>query len=113
MRIELKKKIGSEFTIAIRKFNDGKLSESFHHFERIHVLGQKNIYWHVLSHIYMLKIALKTSSFGEIIGQLIRIPLAVLGSAIGVVPTGNTGGSNVGLFKRMPIPDELQVYFES
>jgi hypothetical protein len=32
----------------------------------------------------------------------------VLGSAVGVVPVGNTGGSDVSMFKRMPIEPELQ-----
>jgi hypothetical protein len=32
----------------------------------------------------------------------------MLGSAVGKVPVGNTGGSNVSMFKRMPIAPELQ-----
>ena len=42
------------------------------------------------------------------LGQLVRIVLGALGSAIGVVPIGNTGGSDVNMFKRMPIDPELQ-----
>ena len=37
-----------------------------------------------------------------------RLVLGVLGSAVGKVPVGNTGGSNVSMFKRMPIEPELQ-----
>jgi hypothetical protein len=36
-----------------------------------------------------------------------RILLGALGSAVGSVPTGNTGGSNVSMFRRMPIDPEL------
>jgi len=41
-------------------------------------------------------------------GQVVRLVLGVLGSAVGKVPVGNTGGSNVSMFKRMPIEPELQ-----
>jgi hypothetical protein len=43
-----------------------------------------------------------------VLGQIVRIVLGILGSTIGVVPVGNTGGSNVGMFARMPIEPELQ-----
>jgi hypothetical protein len=38
----------------------------------------------------------------------VRIVLGVLGSAVGVVPVGNTGGTDISMFKRMPIEPELQ-----
>jgi len=41
-------------------------------------------------------------------GQVVRLVLGMLGSAVGKVPVGNTGGSNVSMFKRMPIAPELQ-----
>jgi hypothetical protein len=37
------------------------------------------------------------------LGQAVRMVLAVFATAIGVFPPGNTGGSNVSMFKRMPI----------
>jgi hypothetical protein len=42
------------------------------------------------------------------LGQTVRILLGILGSAVGVVPVGNTGGTDIGMFKRMPIEPELQ-----
>ena len=42
------------------------------------------------------------------LGQTVRILLGILGSAVGVVPVGNTGGTDIGMFKRMPIDPELQ-----
>ena len=41
-------------------------------------------------------------------GQIARIVLGILGSAVGVVPVGNTGGTDISMFKRMPIEPELQ-----
>jgi hypothetical protein len=43
-----------------------------------------------------------------VFGQAARIVLGVLGSAVGVVPLGNTGGSTASMFRRMPIEPELQ-----
>ena len=37
-----------------------------------------------------------------------RIMLGITGSALGLVPAGNTGGSDISMFKRMPVPAELQ-----
>ena len=46
------------------------------------------------------------------LGQTVRILLGILGSAVGVVPVGNTGGTDIGMFKRMPIEPELQNIFD-
>ena len=40
--------------------------------------------------------------------QLFRIPTGVLGSMFGILPIGNTGGSNVPPFKKMEVRDDLQ-----
>ncbi|MGH8168532.1 MAG: DUF3703 domain-containing protein [Woeseiaceae bacterium] len=44
----------------------------------------------------------------HVIGQTVRIVLGVVGSAVGVVPVGNTGGTDISMFKRLPIAPELQ-----
>lgn len=41
-------------------------------------------------------------------GQIARIVLGMLGSIVGVVPIGNTGGTNISMFKRLPVEPELQ-----
>jgi hypothetical protein len=56
----------------------------------------------------MLKIGLKRRSLQEVSGQAARILLGALGSAVGVVPVGNTGGTNISMFKRLPIDRDLQ-----
>ena len=54
----------------------------------------------------MLGWALRTRSFKEAAGQVVRIIGAASKTAIGLVPQGNTGGSNVSPFKKMPLSDE-------
>jgi hypothetical protein len=48
----------------------------------------------------------------ESLGQLLRIVGASIGTPLGLVPQGNTGGTNVTSFKSMPIPPELAALIE-
>jgi hypothetical protein len=56
----------------------------------------------------MFEIELRRGNFGAVLGQLVRMALGALGSAVGVVPIGNTGGTNISMFKAMPVEIELQ-----
>jgi hypothetical protein len=86
----------------------GELQGAFAHLERAHVIGQSHVIPHVVAHWLMLLVALRQFQFIAAWGQVVRIIFGALGSAVGVVPTGNTGGSNVSMFKRMAIEPELQ-----
>ena len=55
----------------------------------------------------MLQVELRRHRPAAVIGQLIRIVLGALGSAVGVVPTGNTGGTDISMFKRRPIQPDV------
>lgn len=46
------------------------------------------------------------------VGQVLRILLGAIGSAIGVVPVGNTGGTNISMFQRLPVSPELQAIID-
>ena len=50
----------------------------------------------------------RQSNIQEVAGQIFRISGAVTKTIFGLIPSGNTGGSNVSPFKRMPISPELQ-----
>ena len=84
-----------------------RFEEAFIHLQRAHVLGQERVSSHVLSHWHMLGLAFRRRQPKAALGQIVRIVLGALGSAVGSVPTGNTGGSDVSMFKRMPIDAEL------
>ena len=84
--------------------------QAFVHLERAHVLGQQNAIPHVLSHWLMLRVAVHRREPAAILGQAARIVLGALGSIVGSVPTGNTGGTNISMFKHLPIqPDLLKI----
>jgi hypothetical protein len=84
------------------------LDGAFTHLERAHVLGQWHVGPHVLAHLGMLRIGWRRRDLREIVGQLLRIPGGAIGSAMGRVPRGNTGGARVSAFREMPIPPDLR-----
>ena len=81
---------------------------AFGHLERAHILGQWYVGAHTRAHLGMLRVGWLRRDAREILGQLLRIPGAMIGSALGRVPRGNTGGSNVSAFLEMPIAPELK-----
>lgn len=98
----------SEIALAKGFIARGELEAGFAHLERAHVIGQAFVVPHVRSHWLMLKVECRRRRPVAAVGQMVRIVLGALGSAVGVVPVGNTGGSDVSMFKRMPIGPELQ-----
>jgi len=113
MNDKLRNAFNAELAKGKHHFFKGDHPKAFHHFERAHVLGQFYVLPHVRSHIWMFFVGLRTGNLREIGGQLIRIPLGMIGSALGKVPKGNTGGANVKLSKTMPIPDDLAQYLNN
>ena len=112
LRITMTNKLKDIFYIELEKakvlINEKRYSESFIHLERAHVIGQKNVVLHTVSHLQMLKVAFLSKDMKEILGQLFRLPLGIVGSLVGIVPIGNTGGSNVSAFKRMELPEDIK-----
>lgn len=99
--------VEEELALARNDQNYGNKAEAFAHLENAHVLGQASTRLHVKVHVQMLLWAVKQGKIGEVFGQLFRIAGAATKTAFGLVPTGNTGGTNVSQFKVMPIKPEL------
>ena len=102
-----RKSLEEEFALAKRLMLQRRDAEAFAHLERAHVLGQEYVRPHLRSHWLMLEIAARRRDPVAVLGQVVRIVLGGLGSAIGKVPTGNTGGTDISMFKRMPIAADL------
>ena len=99
---------GQEIALARRLMSERRHDEAFPHPERAHILGQAHVRPHVMTHWLMLRIAVHRRQAHAAWGQVARIVLGAIGSAVGSVPIGNTGGSDISMFKRMPIAPELQ-----
>lgn len=98
--------VQAELTLACQARNRGDASSEFRHLENAHVLGQASTYWHVKVHVLMLRWAVRNSALAELWGQVIRVVGAATKTPFGLIPKGNTGGSNVSPFKTMPIRPE-------
>jgi hypothetical protein len=77
---------------------------AFHYLEDAHVIGQHST--------YMLKHGIKQCDPKEIIGQAFRLFGALTKTAIGFIPTGNTGGTNVSPFKPLPVSQDNQIILD-
>lgn len=103
-----KKAFEREIALAREFIAIGELEAGFYHLERAHVIGQPFVVPHAVCHYLMLGVELRRRRTEAALGQFVRIVLGILGSAVGVVPTGNTGGTDISMFKRMPVEPELQ-----
>jgi hypothetical protein len=107
MNIALKAAFEADMATAERFIQAGQLDRAMRHLERAHVLGQNHVVPHVRSHTAMFRIAVKRRSVADGRGQAARILLGAIGSAVGIVPTGNTGGTDLSMFARLPIDPEI------
>lgn len=104
--------IPNELKESDRLLAAGDAPAAFRHLERAHVLGQASTYDHTRVHWRMLRFGLMNRDLVEIWGQIIRLIGSVTKTPFGIYPRGNTGGANVYFFKRMPVPDDLQMILD-
>jgi hypothetical protein len=97
-----------EITRGRERIAAGDLVRAFQHLERAHVIGQTFVGAHAKAHWLMLSLEIHRGRVAAAFGQAVRLVLGVIGSAVGVVPIGNTGGTDISMFKRLPIAPELQ-----
>ena len=96
-----------EITLARGLMRRKEHDEAFVHLERGSCPRPAERARHVLSHWLMLTVAVHRREPAAILGQAARIVLGAVGSIVGSVPTGNTGGTNISMFKHLPIDPEL------
>lgn len=106
----LKKEFYIQLALGREALKKKHLKNAFYHFENAHILGQKHIIRHTISHYWMLIFGIKSKSIKEITGQFFRIVASLLFTLIWV-PEGNTGGTNISPIKIIPIRKELKKYF--
>ena len=71
--------------------------------EEAHIFSQPDAAMHVYVHWKIFPLAKKQRDRSEILGQVLRLLLALPSSVFRVYPAGNNGRSNVGLFSPMPL----------
>ncbi len=91
----------------------GEVSVAWAALEREHIIGQPYLGAHFRCHLSMLGFAIELRDWRELRGQILRLLLAPLGNALGRLPVGNNGRSNVSAFAPMEIPADLTARIES
>ncbi|MDY7225050.1 DUF3703 domain-containing protein [Hyalangium rubrum] len=105
-------RLSSHFEAELRQAQEaeahGEREAAWRYLERAHILSQAHAGPHIRVHWRMFTFAWRTQNYRELLGQLPRLLLAGPGSLLGRAPRGNTGGTSVGIFTPMPIPEDLQ-----
>jgi hypothetical protein len=76
----------------------GELESPFQQLARAHALGQTFVGAHARTHWLMLTLEVRRRRVTAAFEQVIRLALDIIGSPVGVVPIGNTGGSDISIF---------------
>ena len=100
--------VSDELRLAADAAKGGDPSRAFTHLENAHVLGQASTREHARAHWAMLRWGFAQGDAGEVVGQIVRLVGALTKTWVGLVPVGNTGGTNVSPFRRLPIDRSLQ-----
>jgi Protein of unknown function (DUF3703) len=100
--------VQAELEAASNEEARGQFDTAFRHLERAHVIGQQATLVHVRVHWRMFRFAVRNGLPAEAFGQTWRLIAAAIFTLPGLVPAGNTGGTNVSGLRRMPVPQELQ-----
>jgi len=99
--------VDAELAAARHAERAGDAAAAFAHLQRAHVLGQASTLHHVRVHWRMLGWGWRQRRRRECLGQLLRIAGAATKTAFGLVPAGNTGGTDVSPFRPLPVPPDL------
>lgn len=111
MSQQARKVFRQEMALAKHCYGQREWAQTVHHLERAHIVGQRYFWGHLVSHLWMLRVACIRRDSHEAVGQIKRILAVPLGYLFGWVPVGNTGGANVSPVQPMPIPADLQPSF--
>ena len=111
MKSRLRNQFEHEMKQARDLYEIQNYAQCYFHLERAHILGQRHYIPHLRSHYWMYKVAIKLNDLRETTGQIARMIMSV-GSLLGKVPLGNTGRARISPIKPMPIPEDLQAYFQ-
>jgi len=116
MKAKLRNAFNAEMNIAKQLYSQKNYSKCYVHLERAHILGQRNYIPHVLNHFWMCKVGIKQGDVREVVGQVTRMIMSVFSlldnPLFHTVPVGNTGRARVSPVKPMPVPADLNQYFE-
>ena len=103
----MKASVRAAYRAALTQSHDardrGDHDAAFAALERAHILAQRYLIPHVVTHLLMLRIGWSRRDAREVLGQVARLIATVPGFLTGWVPKGNPGGANVSALRPMPL----------
>ncbi len=96
------------FNQSFELYEKSEIEKSWAKLAEAHIISQPFAGLHTLVHWQMLNLAIREKNLTEVFGQLLRLFVAAPGSVLKKYPLGNSGRSNVNMFKPQPIDSELQ-----
>lgn len=84
-----------------------------HHLGRAHILSQTHWFRHFYIHFLMFEYSLHEKDRKEMFWQFIKILAVAPAHIFKKNPKGNTGWSNTGIMKTVPLPKDLSKLFET
>lgn len=90
----------------------GDLSLAWKLLEEAHIFSQPIATSHLFVHWEMFRLARKEGSRWEMLGQFLRLLLAIPSSLLKVYPVGNSGRATVGMFKSEPLSKRIAAKFK-
>lgn len=87
--------------------NSAKTVEAWAMLERAHILSQSDAWLHTKVHWMMLRYGFEQRDWIEVWGQISRLAIACIGSALRKAPAGNTGRARMPIIATAPVPDDL------
>ena len=108
MASQAKQVFRQEMALAKSRYAARQWVETIYHLERAHIVGQRYFWCHLITHLWMLRVAYLRQDSRVAVGQLTRILAVPLGYVFGWVPVGNTGRASVSAFAAMPLSADLE-----
>lgn len=112
MHLFREKHINNLVDRAQKEIAEGRVEVAWALLEEAHIVSQPIAAFHMYVHWQMILLAWLVRDYKELFGQFIRFLVAAPGSVAKRYPIGNTGRSNVNMFKPMAIPGRIAAKIE-
>ena len=97
----------SNLEAAVSAWRQNNVPAAWEHLARAHILSQPAAGLHTRVHLAMLTLGLRQRDWREVLGQLVRVSIAAIGSWTGRYPLGNTGLGRDPMLLPMSVPADL------
>lgn len=107
MRNATYRRILEEKELASAAIEVGDFDKAYAHAGIVHIIGQRHLVTHFEAHFLIMKIARLKGDQGAFMKQFLHLLHALPASLLKIYPKGNTGLSDVSLFQKIDVAEDL------